>query len=177
MRIAVVGKGGAGKSVIAGTSARLLARQGRRVLALDSDLLPGLSISLGSGPDPVDPPLEPPGKLARVLEARHLAPRVDAGVRSPRDGERHGLLEYLLERGAQLTLDRSQPRLGRPAAEGAAVVGERQPYGQSNLTKMFTLGRTSNFPAQGGDPDFGLAHTRRARGRPSRSRPSGADRA
>src|SRR5687767_7274627 len=57
MRIAVVGKGGAGKSVIAGTTARLLARQGRRVLALDSDLLPGLSISLGSGPDPVDPPL------------------------------------------------------------------------------------------------------------------------
>ena len=57
MRIAVVGKGGAGKSVIAGTTARLLARQGRRVLALDSDLLPGLSISLGSGPDPVEPPL------------------------------------------------------------------------------------------------------------------------
>ncbi|HEV2723756.1 MAG TPA: hypothetical protein VGV10_03910 [Thermoleophilaceae bacterium] len=57
MRIAVVGKGGAGKSVIAGTTARLLARQGYRVLALDSDLLPGLSMSLGSGPDPVDPPL------------------------------------------------------------------------------------------------------------------------
>lgn len=52
-----MGKGGAGKSVLAGTTARLLARQGRRVLALDSDLLPGLSISLGSGPDPVDPPL------------------------------------------------------------------------------------------------------------------------
>ncbi|MGI8945260.1 MAG: hypothetical protein ACR2GL_03355 [Thermoleophilaceae bacterium] len=57
MRIAVAGKGGAGKSVIAGTTARLLAREGKRVLALDSDLLPGLSISLGSGPDPVDPPL------------------------------------------------------------------------------------------------------------------------
>ncbi len=27
------------------------------MLALDSDLLPGLSISLGSGPDPVEPPL------------------------------------------------------------------------------------------------------------------------
>ncbi len=52
-----MGKGGAGKSVIAGTTARLLAREGKKVLALDSDLLPGLSISLGSGPDPVDPPL------------------------------------------------------------------------------------------------------------------------
>lgn len=57
MRLAIVGKGGAGKSVIAGTMARLLAREGRRVLALDSDLLPGLSISLGSGEDPAEPPL------------------------------------------------------------------------------------------------------------------------
>lgn len=57
MRIAVVGKGGAGKSVIAGTMARLVARQGTPVLALDSDLFPGLSLSLGSGPDPVEPPL------------------------------------------------------------------------------------------------------------------------
>jgi CO dehydrogenase maturation factor len=57
MRVAVTGKGGAGKSVIAGTMARLVARQGTPVLALDSDLLPGLSLSLGSGPDPVEPPL------------------------------------------------------------------------------------------------------------------------
>jgi CO dehydrogenase maturation factor len=57
MRVAVVGKGGAGKSVIAGTMARLMARQGARVLALDSDPLPGLSLSLGSGPEPAEPPL------------------------------------------------------------------------------------------------------------------------
>ncbi len=57
MRVAVVGKGGAGKSVIAGTLARLAARQGAPVLALDSDLLPGLSLSLGSGPEPAEPPL------------------------------------------------------------------------------------------------------------------------
>lgn len=57
MRIAVVGKGGAGKSVLCGTMARLIARRGSPVLALDSDLLPGLSMSLGSGPDPVEPPL------------------------------------------------------------------------------------------------------------------------
>jgi CO dehydrogenase maturation factor len=52
-----VGKGGAGKSVIAGTLARLEARRGIPVLALDCDRLPGLSLSLGSGPDPVRPPL------------------------------------------------------------------------------------------------------------------------
>jgi len=57
VRIAVVGKGGAGKSVISGTIARLLAREGKRVLALDSDLLPGLSLSLGAAPDPPEPPL------------------------------------------------------------------------------------------------------------------------
>ncbi|MFN2388216.1 MAG: AAA family ATPase [Actinomycetota bacterium] len=50
MRIAVVGKGGSGKSVISGTIARLLARRGERVLALDSDPIPGLAISLGLGP-------------------------------------------------------------------------------------------------------------------------------
>ena len=48
MRLAVVGKGGVGKSVVSGTLARVLARRGHRVLALDSDTLPGLSISLGA---------------------------------------------------------------------------------------------------------------------------------
>lgn len=49
LRLAVVGKGGAGKSVISATLARTLARRGHRVLALDSDTLPGLSISIGAG--------------------------------------------------------------------------------------------------------------------------------
>ena len=47
MRLAFVGKGGAGKSAIAGTFARTLARQGDKVLAIDSDPLPGLAFSLG----------------------------------------------------------------------------------------------------------------------------------
>lgn len=50
MRVACVGKGGSGKSVVAGTLARMLARRGDRVLALDSDPVPGLAISLGLGP-------------------------------------------------------------------------------------------------------------------------------
>jgi CO dehydrogenase maturation factor len=52
LRIAVLGKGGSGKSVLAGTLARILARHGHRVLTLDSDLMPGLSLSLGLGLDP-----------------------------------------------------------------------------------------------------------------------------
>jgi len=48
MRIAFVGKGGVGKSSLAGTFARVLARTGERVLALDSDPMPGLAFSLGT---------------------------------------------------------------------------------------------------------------------------------
>ncbi|MDQ6778030.1 MAG: hypothetical protein M3071_17875 [Actinomycetota bacterium] len=48
MRFAVVGKGGAGKSLLTGTLARLFARRGQRVLALDSDPVPGLTFSLGA---------------------------------------------------------------------------------------------------------------------------------
>ena len=47
MKVAFVGKGGAGKSAIAGTFARSLARRGTPVLAVDSDPLPGLAFSLG----------------------------------------------------------------------------------------------------------------------------------
>lgn len=47
MKIAFVGKGGSGKSAIAGTFARALARRGEPVLTIDSDPMPGLAFSLG----------------------------------------------------------------------------------------------------------------------------------
>lgn len=47
VRVAFVGKGGAGKSSIAGTFARVLAASGRSVLALDSDPMPGLAQTVG----------------------------------------------------------------------------------------------------------------------------------
>jgi CO dehydrogenase maturation factor len=47
MRIAIAGKGGSGKTTIAGTLARLLARRGRRVVALDGDTNPNLAQVLG----------------------------------------------------------------------------------------------------------------------------------
>jgi CO dehydrogenase maturation factor len=43
----VAGKGGAGKSVLSGTLARVLARRGHRVLAIDTDPMPGMAHSLG----------------------------------------------------------------------------------------------------------------------------------
>lgn len=50
LRLAVVGKGGAGKSSFAGVLSRLLARRGDPVLLLDSDPMPGLAVSLGTSP-------------------------------------------------------------------------------------------------------------------------------
>lgn len=58
MRVVFVGKGGVGKSSIAGTFARVLARTGERVLALDSDPMPGLAFSLGVDRDDLGLPDE-----------------------------------------------------------------------------------------------------------------------
>jgi len=58
LRLAVIGKGGAGKTVISSTIARLLARQGRNVLVADMDVNPGLSYSIGLGNADVALPLE-----------------------------------------------------------------------------------------------------------------------
>ena len=51
MRIAIAGKGGSGKTTIAGTLSRLLAQAGRSVVAVDADTNPNLAISLGIGSD------------------------------------------------------------------------------------------------------------------------------
>ena len=51
MKLAVVGKGGVGKTSISGTLARLLARRGHRVLAIDGDPNPNLALSLGISPE------------------------------------------------------------------------------------------------------------------------------
>ncbi len=47
MRIAIAGKGGTGKTTISGTLARVLARRGREVLAIDADTTPNLAVTLG----------------------------------------------------------------------------------------------------------------------------------
>lgn len=47
MKLVIGGKGGSGKTSISGTMARLLARQGRTVLAIDGDSNPNLALTLG----------------------------------------------------------------------------------------------------------------------------------
>ncbi|MGH9157652.1 MAG: AAA family ATPase [Acidimicrobiales bacterium] len=48
-KIAVAGKGGSGKTTVAGVLARLWAGDGFEVLAVDADANPNLGISLGLG--------------------------------------------------------------------------------------------------------------------------------
>src|SRR5262245_24431296 len=47
MKVAVAGKGGAGKTTIAGTLARVIAEQGRPVVAIDDDSNPNLALTVG----------------------------------------------------------------------------------------------------------------------------------
>ena len=47
MKLAIAGKGGAGKTSLTGSIARMVARDGYRVLAVDNDMNPNLSLTLG----------------------------------------------------------------------------------------------------------------------------------
>jgi CO dehydrogenase nickel-insertion accessory protein CooC1 len=51
VKIAVVGKGGSGKTTTSAVLARTYARRGHETLALDCDTNPNLGISLGLGED------------------------------------------------------------------------------------------------------------------------------
>jgi len=62
MKIGLVGKGGVGKTTIAGILARALARQGRSIVALDCDTNPNLGIALGLTPETTE-------RLAAVRQA------------------------------------------------------------------------------------------------------------
>jgi CO dehydrogenase maturation factor len=66
VKVAIAGKGGSGKTSIAGTMARVLARSGRRVLAIDGDSNPNLALTLGIPLERIDAlPTLPRGLLDR----------------------------------------------------------------------------------------------------------------
>ncbi len=63
MRVAIAGKGGTGKTTISGTLARVLARRGRNVLAIDADTTPNLAVTLGVPPARAQEMLELPRNM------------------------------------------------------------------------------------------------------------------
>lgn len=71
MRVAVCGKGGSGKTTISATLARLLARQGHTVTALDGDPNPNLATALGV-------PADLRARMQRVPREEIVEERTDA---------------------------------------------------------------------------------------------------
>lgn len=153
MRIAFIGKGGAGKSTIVGTFARLLARAGgddEPVLVLDSDVMPGLAHALGI--EATDAPIpdeavadvtdrrdgDPPYRLRDGLDA---AGAVDSYAHHCPDGVR--LLQLGKLRGSASAISRSHHAYHQVMRElpadayhlvGDLPGGTRQPfYGWGNF--------------------------------------------
>ena len=65
-----MGKGGAGKTSISGTLARVVARRGHRVLAIDGDPNPNLAFTLGVPPERVERMPVLTGDLVAFAEKR-----------------------------------------------------------------------------------------------------------
>jgi CO dehydrogenase maturation factor len=68
MRLAIAGKGGTGKTTISATLARILARDGRNVLAVDADTSPNLAAMLGIPPEQAQAVLALPRNLIERRE-------------------------------------------------------------------------------------------------------------
>jgi CO dehydrogenase maturation factor len=75
MKLAVAGKGGSGKTSISGTMARVLARGGRSVLAIDGDSNPNLALTLGI---PAERMSDLPTLSRDLLERTEEGPRLTA---------------------------------------------------------------------------------------------------
>jgi CO dehydrogenase maturation factor len=73
VKLAVAGKGGSGKTSISGTLARLIARNGQSVLAIDGDTNPNLALTLGIPAQRInDLPVLPSGLLERTESGLEL---------------------------------------------------------------------------------------------------------
>jgi CO dehydrogenase maturation factor len=113
MKIALVGKGGSGKTTLAGTLARVLARRQHRVLAIDGDPNPNLALTLGMARADADRIRSIPSSLVESV----TAPSGQATLRLTMERDRV-LGEYAAQApdGVQLIV------MGKPA-DGSAGSG------------------------------------------------------
>ena len=78
MRVALAGKGGAGKTTISATLARLVSRAGHRVVAIDADTNPNLGIAIGADSEVLGAtPFLPTSLVSRRLEGPALSWAID----------------------------------------------------------------------------------------------------
>jgi CO dehydrogenase maturation factor len=78
MKLVVAGKGGSGKTSISGTMARVLARDGHSVLAIDADSNPNLALTLGIPAERMQAmPTLPRDLLRRTAEGTELRQTLD----------------------------------------------------------------------------------------------------
>jgi CO dehydrogenase maturation factor len=78
MKLAIAGKGGSGKTSISGTMARLLARSGHSVLAIDGDSNPNLALTIGIPAERMSHmPVLPPNLLRRTEAGAVLTQSLD----------------------------------------------------------------------------------------------------
>jgi CO dehydrogenase maturation factor len=136
VRLAFVGKGGTGKSTLAGTVCRVLARQGMPVLALDVDTVPGLAFALG-GPRvearlPTGLAAREEGKGWQVRRGLRPSTLVDRYARLAPDGVRFlelGKLPGRVEPSVSVAFRYVLERFRRPGWTVVAdlAAGTRQP--------------------------------------------------
>ena len=79
MKIAVSGKGGVGKTLVAGTLARLFAKDGYKVLAIDNDSAMNLSYTLGIDED-TKSKIVPISEMKEMIQERTYVPGAGSGV-------------------------------------------------------------------------------------------------
>lgn len=84
MRIAVAGKGGVGKTTISAVLARLLARRGHPVVAIDCDSDPHLAMGMGLGGHATD-------AMRPFLDAGGGSPPTEASATPVQLLTRHGV--------------------------------------------------------------------------------------
>lgn len=149
MRIAIAGKGGGGKSFIAATLARTLARSGNPVLALDLDSMPGLALSLGvqAGPEglPEELAVELPEVGWVIREGIRAADLVDRYSVAAPDGVRLltlGKAPGHLKAGSSAVFRHVVRTFDEPdwAIVGDLPAGVRQPaFGWTEFAKVIVI--------------------------------------
>ena len=78
MKLAVAGKGGAGKTTFSATAARLLAQAGHPVIAIDADTNPNLHMALGVTNEAVqEVPFPPTSIVSRAFDGPALNEPLD----------------------------------------------------------------------------------------------------